>query len=110
MLILTRKQQQKIMIGDGITVTILKVKGKAVRVGIDAPQGVRILRGELVESAEFALETAASETAAGETAADEPPLASDSSATDALANEGPAGMIPQTSRLPFTSTSISLPR
>lgn len=47
MLVLTRKQQQQIKIGDGITVTILRVKGNTVRVGIEAPRDVRVVRGEL---------------------------------------------------------------
>ena len=51
MLVLTRKNQEVIRIGDNITVTILKVKGQAVSVGIDAPREVRIIRGELAEKA-----------------------------------------------------------
>jgi len=47
MLVLTRKLQQQIKIGDQITVTILKVKGNTVRVGITAPREVRVIRGEL---------------------------------------------------------------
>jgi carbon storage regulator len=47
MLVLTRKHQEKIRIGDNITITILKTKGKAVRVGIEAPANVSVLRGEL---------------------------------------------------------------
>lgn len=47
MLVLTRKTQEKIQIGDNITVTILRVKGQAVRVGIDAPRDVRVIRTEL---------------------------------------------------------------
>jgi carbon storage regulator len=47
MLVLTRKSQEKIQIGDNITITILRVKGQAVRVGIDAPRDVRVLRTEL---------------------------------------------------------------
>lgn len=47
MLVLTRKQKEVIKIGDSITVTILRVQGQAVRVGIEAPQEVRIVRGEL---------------------------------------------------------------
>jgi carbon storage regulator CsrA len=47
MLVLTRKLQQKIKIGEAITVTILRVKGQTVRVGIDAPRDVRVVRGEL---------------------------------------------------------------
>jgi carbon storage regulator CsrA len=47
MLVLTRKSQEKIQIGENITITILRVKGQAVRVGIDAPRDVRVLRTEL---------------------------------------------------------------
>jgi carbon storage regulator CsrA len=47
MLVLTRKLQQQIKIGDGITVTILRVKGQTVRVGIEAPRDMRVVRGEL---------------------------------------------------------------
>ncbi len=47
MLVLTRKIQEQIQIGDSITITILRMKGQAVRVGIDAPEDVRIVRGEL---------------------------------------------------------------
>src|SRR6187401_654642 len=47
MLVLTRKLQQQIKIGDQIIVTILRVKGNTVRVGITAPREVRVVRGEL---------------------------------------------------------------
>ncbi|MFV2066367.1 MAG: carbon storage regulator [Pirellulales bacterium] len=47
MLVLTRKVHQQIQIGDQITITIVRVKGQSVRVGIDAPRDVRVLRGEL---------------------------------------------------------------
>jgi len=47
MLVLTRKLQEKIRIGDQITITILKTKGKAVRLGIEAPAEVPVIRGEL---------------------------------------------------------------
>src|SRR5262249_47660841 len=47
MLVLSRKQQQQIKIGDHITVTIVKVKGNTVRVGIEAPRNVRVIRAEL---------------------------------------------------------------
>jgi len=47
MLVLTRKIREQIQIGDDITVTILRMKGQAVRVGIEAPQTMRIVRGEL---------------------------------------------------------------
>ncbi len=47
MLVLTRKFQESIRIGDNVTITILRVKGNTVRVGIDAPRNVRVVRGEL---------------------------------------------------------------
>lgn len=48
MLVLTRKCGQKIHVGQSVTITILRVKGNQVRVGIEAPSGVRVLRAELV--------------------------------------------------------------
>lgn len=47
MLVLTRKHQEQIRIGDNITLTILRIKGNAVRIGIEAPREVRVVRGEL---------------------------------------------------------------
>lgn len=47
MLVLSRKLNQKIVIGGNITVEVLKVKGNTVRIGISAPDDVHILRGEL---------------------------------------------------------------
>ena len=47
MLVLTRKQNEKVRIGDSITITVLRMKGKAVRLGIEAPQEVNVIRGEL---------------------------------------------------------------
>lgn len=47
MLVLTRKTQQQIQIGENIVITILHVKGQAVRVGIEAPRDVRVIRAEI---------------------------------------------------------------
>jgi carbon storage regulator CsrA len=47
MLVLTRKYQEKIRIGDNITITVLRTKGKAVRLGVEAPAEVPVVRGEL---------------------------------------------------------------
>jgi carbon storage regulator len=49
MLVLTRKQEQKICIGPHVTVTVLRVRGNSVKIGIEAPDGTRILRGELLQ-------------------------------------------------------------
>lgn len=47
MLVLSRREGEKIMIGDSITVTIVRLGGDKIRIGIDAPNDVLILRGEL---------------------------------------------------------------
>src|SRR5262245_19814252 len=54
MLVLTRKAQEQIQIGHNIKVTVVRVKGRSVRLGIEAPDNVRIVRGELAAAmAEF---------------------------------------------------------
>jgi carbon storage regulator CsrA len=53
-LVLTRKLQQQIKIGDLITVTVLRVKGNTVRIGVEAPREVRVIRGELPKTPESA--------------------------------------------------------
>ena len=50
MLVLSRKVDETIHIGDDIEIRILEVKGDTVRIGIEAPKSVDILRGELVLS------------------------------------------------------------
>lgn len=47
MLILTRRVQEALMIGDNVTVTVLSVKGNQVRLGIDAPKDVEVHREEI---------------------------------------------------------------
>lgn len=47
MLVLTRKLTEQIRIGDDIIISILRVKGNTVRVGIEAPRVIRVVRGEL---------------------------------------------------------------
>jgi carbon storage regulator CsrA len=47
MLVLSRKPGEKVVIGNGITVTVLAVTGNKVRLAFDAPDQGRILRGEL---------------------------------------------------------------
>ncbi len=51
MLVLTRRLDESIVIDGGITVTILRVQGDKVRLGIEAPKEIPIKRGELVEAA-----------------------------------------------------------
>ncbi len=47
MLVLSRKESQRIRLGDAIVVTIVKISGDKVRVGIEAPADVLVLRDEL---------------------------------------------------------------
>jgi carbon storage regulator len=48
MLVLSRKSDQKIVIGSEILLTVLAIKGNRVTIGIDAPPSVNIKRRELV--------------------------------------------------------------
>ena len=47
MLVLTRKADEQILIGDDIKITLVRVRGNSVRIGIDAPKSIRVVRGEL---------------------------------------------------------------
>ena len=47
MLVLTRKSNQSIMIGDEIEVSVLAVMGEKVRIGIQAPRAIPVFRKEI---------------------------------------------------------------
>ena len=47
MLVLSRKESQRIQVGESIVLTIVRVNGDRVRVGIEAPFEVHVRRGEL---------------------------------------------------------------
>lgn len=47
MLVLTRRKQERITIGPDITLVIVEVRGDKVRLGIEAPRDVRIMRAEI---------------------------------------------------------------
>lgn len=51
MLVLTRKVEESLLLGGEIRITVLGVSGDKVRLGIDAPRNVKILRGETVDQA-----------------------------------------------------------
>lgn len=57
MLVLSRKIQEKLQIGSNITVTILKIKGGSVRIGIDAPDEVKVMRTEILGREKRAAQT-----------------------------------------------------
>ena len=48
MLVLTRKLMEKLFIGDDICVTVVRLEGGQVRLGIDAPRDIAVVRAELV--------------------------------------------------------------
>jgi carbon storage regulator len=48
MLVLTRKLMERLFIGDDICVTVVRLEGGQVRLGIDAPRDVSVVRAELV--------------------------------------------------------------
>ncbi len=47
MLVLSRRESQRIQLGESIVLTIVRVSGDRVRVGIEAPSEVRVRRAEL---------------------------------------------------------------
>ena len=50
MLVLSRKEGEKLVIGDNITLVVSKISGNRVTLGIEAPADVKIIRGELSDS------------------------------------------------------------
>ena len=54
MLVLTRKINQSIMIGDEIEITVLSVSGEKVRIGIEAPRDISVFRQEVLDNMEEA--------------------------------------------------------
>ena len=50
MLILTRKTEQQIKIGEDITLTIIEVKGDQVKIGVEAPKTVKVYRKEVFDA------------------------------------------------------------
>ena len=49
MLVLTRRINERIIIGDDIIVTVLEVHGDQVRIGIDAPRDMKVFREEVLK-------------------------------------------------------------
>ena len=50
MLVLSRKKDEKIIIGDSITLMVIDIRGDKVRLGIDAPKDVTVHRQEVYEA------------------------------------------------------------
>jgi carbon storage regulator len=48
MLVLTRRISEKFIVGNNVVITVLKVDGNQVRIGIEAPREISVIRSELV--------------------------------------------------------------
>jgi carbon storage regulator len=66
MLVLSRKKDEKIVIGDSITLMVIEIRGDKVRLGIDAPRDVSVHREEVYEAIKR------EQTATDKPSADEP--------------------------------------
>jgi carbon storage regulator len=62
MLILSRKINEKIMIGEDISVSIIEIRGDQVRVGVDAPKTVKVFRREVFDAIKAENKAAAEST------------------------------------------------
>ena len=60
MLIISRKRGESLLIGEGVEVTFLELQGDRVKIGVEAPREVRILRRELLDETREANREAAS--------------------------------------------------
>lgn len=56
MLVLTRKKAETVQIGDDIVIKVIQTGRGAIKLGIEAPPHVRVLRGEVAEAAASLLE------------------------------------------------------
>lgn len=52
MLVLSRKRDESIIIGDGVRITVVDIRGDKVRLGIDAPKEVAVHRAEVYRAIE----------------------------------------------------------
>ncbi len=50
MLVLTRKVNESLIVGDNIEIKVVEISGKAIKIGIDAPKDVSIYRKEIYEA------------------------------------------------------------
>lgn len=62
MLILSRKVDEKIKIGNDITLTIIEVRGEQVKIGVEAPKNVKVFRQEVFNAIQNENKAAAANT------------------------------------------------
>jgi carbon storage regulator len=58
-LVLSRKCEQSLLVGDDITITVLSIDGERVKLGIDAPRSIPVVRSEVIEQMRSANASAA---------------------------------------------------
>jgi carbon storage regulator len=63
MLILSRKHNEKIVVGNDIEISIIEIKGDVVRLGVQAPQNVKVFRKEIFDAIQAENKAAASSPA-----------------------------------------------
>lgn len=68
MLVLSRKPNQSIIIGEDIEVVVLEIKGDTVKIGLKAPRDVKVYRQEIYAEIKAENERAAAATATGDAA------------------------------------------
>ncbi len=64
MLVITRKNNEGLRIGENITVTVVETSRDRVKIGIEAPSNVRIIRNELFDTERFNIQAAVHKPAA----------------------------------------------
>jgi carbon storage regulator len=62
MLILSRKVNEKVMIGDDISISVIEIRGDQVRLGVDAPKTVKVYRQEVFDAIKAENKAAAAST------------------------------------------------
>lgn len=58
MLVVSRKKDESIIIGDNIKVTVVEISKDRIRIGVDAPESVKIVRSELYDTEKFNMQAA----------------------------------------------------
>ncbi|MDR0904043.1 MAG: carbon storage regulator [Ruminococcus sp.] len=53
MLIISRKKDESILVGDNVKITVIETGDGRVKIGVDAPREVRVIRAEIAQMGEF---------------------------------------------------------
>lgn len=58
MLVVSRKKDESIIIGENIKVTVVEIAKDRIRIGVDAPESIKIVRSELYDTEKFNMQAA----------------------------------------------------